>query len=103
MVKDMFERKAELLTALANAQRLRMLTELSNDEISVGPLAQRLGLSQSALSQHLAKLRSLDLVSTRRDAQTVYYSVKSPHVQAVLQTLVELFDQQEKTAQQLAS
>lgn len=91
MEDDLFQSKAELLSIMANAQRLRMLTTLSEGEISVGPLAQRLGLSQSALSQHLAKLRAADIVSTRRDAQTVYYSVKSAKVGVVLAMLNQIF------------
>jgi DNA-binding transcriptional ArsR family regulator len=91
MEDDLFQSKAELLSIMANAQRLRMLTTLSEGEISVGPLAQRLGLSQSALSQHLAKLRAADIVTTRRDAQTVYYSVKSAKVGVVLAMLDQIF------------
>jgi len=91
MEDDLFQSKAELLGIMANAQRLKMLTTLSEGEISVGPLAQRLGLSQSALSQHLAKLRAADIVTTRRDAQTVYYSVKSARVGVVLAMLDQIF------------
>jgi DNA-binding transcriptional ArsR family regulator len=76
---------------MANAQRLRMLTTLSEGEISVGRLAQRLGLSQSALSQHLAKLRAADIVTTRRDPQTVSCSVKSAKVGVVLAVLNQIF------------
>lgn len=102
MITDRFERKAELLTAMANAQRLRMLTVLSNEEMAVGNLAEHLGLSQSALSQHLAKLRALDLVATRRDAQTIHYSLKSSKVQAVLDMLSEIFDDADASPQRLA-
>jgi DNA-binding transcriptional ArsR family regulator len=91
MTDDIFQKKAELLNIMANAQRLKMLTMLSEGEISVGPLARYLGLSQSALSQHLAKLRAADIVITRRDAQTVYYSLKSDKVVPVLTMLDQLF------------
>ena len=53
--------------------------------------AKAIDLSQSALSQHLAKLRALDLVSTRRDAQTIYYMVSSPHIELMLSTLSSLY------------
>jgi DNA-binding transcriptional ArsR family regulator len=86
MTDDIFQKKAELLNIMANAQRLKMLTMLSE-----GPLARYLGLSQSALSQHLAKLRAADIVITRRDAQTVYYSLKSDKVVPVLTMLDQLF------------
>jgi len=59
--------------------------------MSVGNLAKAIDLSQSALSQHLAKLRALNLVSTRRDAQTIYYVVSSPHIELVLSTLGSLY------------
>ena len=68
---------AMLLAAIANARRLVILDIISQQETSVGSLAEQVGLSQSALSQHLAKLRSAKLVNTRRDAQTIYYSCNS--------------------------
>ena len=80
----------KLLDAMANAKRFEVLTLLSADEISVGNLADKVGLTQSALSQHLAKLRAADLVSTRRDSQTIFYSCTSPAVQAVLKVLAEI-------------
>jgi DNA-binding transcriptional ArsR family regulator len=91
VVVDRFEAKAELLSVMANAQRLRVLTTLSEGEMAVGNLAERIGLSQSALSQHLARLRATDLVKTRRDAQTIYYSVKSEKVGMVLELLERMF------------
>ncbi len=97
-----FTDKADLLSVMANAQRLRALTILLNGEMSVGPLAERLQISQSALSQHLAKLRASNLVQTRRDAQTVFYSVKSPNVAAVLTMLESLFAEDSKMPLRLA-
>jgi len=85
------ERVSGLLTAMANEKRLQILCELSDQELSVGMLAERVDLSQSALSQHLAKLRAMKLVSTRRDAQTIYYSVTSPMIAPVLTTLESMF------------
>jgi DNA-binding transcriptional ArsR family regulator len=76
---------------MGNAQRLRILTTLSDGERAVGALASHIGLSQSALSQHLAKLKTMDLVKTRREAQTVFYSVKSDKVTVVLAMLEGLF------------
>jgi DNA-binding transcriptional ArsR family regulator len=69
------EEAAELLKALANAQRLRILCILVEGERSVGELNEQLELSQSALSQHLARLREEGLVNTRREAQTIHYSL----------------------------
>jgi ArsR family transcriptional regulator, virulence genes transcriptional regulator len=87
-----FETKADFLMMLANAHRLHVLQAIGDREMSVGSLVNAIGLSQSALSQHLAKLREGNLVKTRREAQTVYYSVKSPHVHRVLALLGEMFD-----------
>ncbi len=68
------EEAANLLKALANANRLVVLCLLAQGEMSVGQLNAQVPLTQSALSQHLAVLRRDGLVKTRRDAQTVYYS-----------------------------
>lgn len=88
---DNVEDAADLLSALANNKRLLILSKLLHQEMSVGTLAKAVDLSQSALSQHLAKLRALDLVSTRRDAQTIYYIVSSPHIELMLSTLASLY------------
>ncbi len=66
---------AELMQALSNENRLMIMCALSNGEMRVSDLNQHLDLSQSALSQHLAVLRKQNLVSTRRQSQTIYYSV----------------------------
>ena len=68
---------AALLALLANGKRLTIIEHLLDREMSVGAIAKKVSLSQSALSQHLAKLRSLNLVETRRDRQMIYYSCKS--------------------------
>jgi DNA-binding transcriptional ArsR family regulator len=78
---------ARLLRALANEHRLMILCLLSEGELSVGALNERVGLSQSALSQHLAVLRTDELVTTRREAQTIYYALASGPVAAVIETL----------------
>lgn len=82
---------AELLRALANEQRLMILCNLIGGELSVGELNERLHLSQSALSQHLAVLRDSDIVSTRRESQTVYYSMKPGPAEKVVQTLYLIY------------
>ena len=80
-----------LLKVLANEHRLLILCHLQGGELSVGEINERLGLSQSALSQHLALLRRDELVSTRKAAQTVYYSLKSEEVQAIIGVLHTLY------------
>jgi len=82
---------ARLLTALANQYRLAVLCELVEGERSVGALVQAVGLSQSALSQHLAKLRAAGIVATRRDAQTIYYRLASDAAGSVMTTLADIY------------
>jgi ArsR family transcriptional regulator len=82
---------AQLLRALANERRLLILCELGAGEMSVGALQQRLGLSQSALSQHLALLREEGLVATRRAAQTIFYRIADPAAVRVIATLAEIY------------
>jgi DNA-binding transcriptional ArsR family regulator len=82
---------AALLALLANGKRLTIVEHLLDNEMSVGAIAEKVDLSQSALSQHLARLRSMNLVETRRDRQMVYYSCKSPSVRRLLETLEDIF------------
>ena len=83
---------AGMLKLLANERRLRILCRLSAErEMSVGALAQAVGLGQSALSQHLAKMREEGLVATRRDAQTVFYRVADDNVARVLSVLKRIY------------
>lgn len=86
------EEAAAMLRAMANECRLLVLCHLSvSGELNVGQLADRVGLSQSALSQHLAKLREQGLVSTRKEAQTVYYRLCDPKAEELLALLHDLF------------
>ena len=81
-----------LLKAMANQCRLLVLCHLSaTGELSVGDLADRVNLSQSALSQHLAKLREEGLVATRKEAQTVFYRLCDPRAEQILALLHYLF------------
>jgi ArsR family transcriptional regulator, virulence genes transcriptional regulator len=82
---------AGLLRALANENRLMILCKLIEGERSVGELVVAVGLSQSALSQHLAKLRADRLVATRRQAQTIYYRLASTEATRVMQLLAEIY------------
>lgn len=86
------EEASRLLKTLGNAQRLRMLCLLVGGEMSVGQLNEQLPeLSQSALSQHLARLRDEGLVSTRREAQNIWYSMPQGPAQAIIGTLYQLY------------
>ncbi len=82
---------AELLKALANRHRLMIVCQLIGGERSVGELAEFLGIRDSTVSQHLALLRKDGIVATRRDAQTIYYSIGSAPARAVLETLYGIY------------
>lgn len=82
---------AALLKALAHEARLMVLCQLLDGEYSAGALQEASGLSQSALSQHLARLREEGLVETRREAQTIYYRLADPNVARVLDTLAQIY------------
>ncbi len=80
-------RAAEFLRLLANENRLAILCALEGGEMSVGDLATELGTSQPNVSQHLAKLRALDLVAARRDGTTILYSLNSRDAAAIISVL----------------
>lgn len=82
---------AAFLRVMANEKRLMVLCQLVEGEKSVGELQAGSTLSQSALSQHLAKLRDENIVKTRRAAQTIYYSIADPSAARLLDTLAEIF------------
>ena len=82
---------AQLLKALANENRLQVLCLLAEGERSVGDINALLDLSQSALSQHLAVLRAEGLVQTRRESQSVYYSVATGPVHQLIRTLHDIY------------
>ncbi|WP_062060748.1 ArsR/SmtB family transcription factor [Cellvibrio sp. OA-2007] len=82
---------ASLLKALANENRLMILCTLITGEMSVGELNEQVPLSQSALSQHLASLREAGLVNTRKEAQTVYYSLQGDEAQKIIAVLQSIY------------
>src|SRR5581483_8629650 len=83
---------ADILRALGNARRLMILCKLVEwGEANVGSLAQAVGLSQSALSQHLAKMREEGIVDYRRDGQTLWYRVAEPRTELLLGYLQKLY------------
>lgn len=83
---------AHLLKLLANEARLLILCRLAVErEMSAGKIVSTLGLSQSAVSQHLAKLRDDSLVATRRDAQTIYYRIADKNVARIIALLKDIY------------
>jgi ArsR family transcriptional regulator, virulence genes transcriptional regulator len=85
------DQASDLLKALSNRHRLLIICQLIEGEKSVGDLAAFLDLRDSTVSQHLALLRKDGLVASRRDAQTIYYSIASEPARAVLVTLYDAY------------
>ncbi|PPD46493.1 MAG: transcriptional regulator [Methylocystis sp.] len=85
------EQAESFLKALANRHRLMVLCELHKGELSVTKLQAAIGLSQSSLSQHLARLREDNLVKTRRESQTIFYSLADENVSRVIGLLYDMF------------
>lgn len=84
------EEAAELLQLLANPHRLQILCTLLDGERSVTALCDCVDLSQSALSQHLAKLREANIVTTRRAAQSIFYSIADDRSARILNVLADI-------------
>ena len=82
---------AAMMRALSHEARLLVLCELTGGECSAGELVERSGLSQSALSQHLAKLRDEGLVATRREGQSIYYSIADRNAGKILKSLHDIY------------
>ncbi len=92
LMQERADHDVVLLKALANERRLFILCYLLNEgEMCVGEMNKKLGLSQSALSQHLAWLRKDNLVTTRKEAQTVFYSLKSDEVREMIHLLNNIY------------
>lgn len=83
---------AAMLKLMANSQRLVLLCRLREGEASVTELIDLCGLSQSSVSQHLAKMREGGILQTRRDAQTIYYRLENPDVEALMDFMCERFE-----------
>jgi DNA-binding transcriptional ArsR family regulator len=85
------EDAGRLLRALANPHRMMILCLLADGEKSVGDLAARVDLAQSAFSQHLARLRADGIVTSRREAQRIYYALRDPNVLRLIRVLHEIY------------
>lgn len=85
------EAAARLLSTLSHPKRLMALCHLLDGEMPVGRLAEKIGLAPATLSQHLARLRDLRLVETRREGQTILYRLASPELRAILETLYAVY------------
>ncbi len=90
-LEDKASDASNLLKVMSNQWRLLILCNLMQGEHSVQDMQKRIGLGQSALSQHLAILRHERLVETRREAQSIYYSIASEEAERLLATLYEIY------------
>ncbi|MDH5748687.1 MAG: metalloregulator ArsR/SmtB family transcription factor [Rhodospirillales bacterium] len=91
IIQESAKAACTLLKAMSNENRLMILCQLATGEKTVRELEEIIGISQSALSQHLAILRSSTVVNTRRNAQNIYYSLAEPQPRAVIETLYRLY------------
>jgi DNA-binding transcriptional ArsR family regulator len=85
------ERASALLKTLGHRDRLMILCNLAEGERAVGELAETLGLAQSALSQHLARMRAEGLVASRRESQSVFYRLNDGEVRQLIESLYQIF------------
>lgn len=93
-MRDSADKASSLLKALANRDRLLLLCQLSQGELCVSELEERVGLQQPSLSQQLTVLRQEQLVNTRREGKQIYYSIASSEAMAVMQLLYTLYCKQ---------
>ncbi len=82
---------AGILKSVANPERLMILCILSQNKMTVGELEEKVNLSQSALSQHLAKLRNAEMVGTERQGKFIYYEIADPKIMKLFETLHDLY------------
>ena len=104
---EIFDLQAKLCATMGNANRLRIIEVLKHGETSVGAIAEALGCTVSAASQHLRLMRDANLVSARKEAQAVYYRLRSPKVveccQMVRSLLIEDLQEQGRIARDYAA
>lgn len=90
-LRESARRASDLLKLLANEQRMLILCKLLEGECTVGTLADHVGLAQSAMSQHLARLRDSGILVTRREAQSIHYRIEDENTLRVLRTLCDIY------------
>ena len=90
-MQESAQRACDIMKLLGHPHRLMILCELKIGERSVGVLSTTIGISQSLVSQHLARMRHENVVTSRRDAQSVYYSLKEGEAARVIAALYDIF------------
>ncbi len=94
LMQENAARASGVMKLLSHPHRLMILCQLNQGEMSVGELADEIGINQSPLSQHLARMRHEGVVTSRREAQTVFYSIAEKDVGAIVALLYDLFCEQ---------
>ncbi len=90
-MEEAAERASEILKTLGHPGRLMILCNLADGERAVGELADEVGLTQSTLSQHLARMRREGLVTTRRESQTIFYRLADGDVRKLIKSIYRIF------------
>jgi DNA-binding transcriptional ArsR family regulator len=91
LMQENATRASDLMKLLGHPHRLMILCQLNQGECSVGELSEKVGINQSPLSQHLARMRHEGVVTSRREAQTVFYSLSGAEIAAVISLLYALY------------
>lgn len=99
----LFRLQSDICKTLADPNRLMILHELKEGEMSVGQLIVNLGLPQSNVSRHLAVMRERGVVNTRRDGTTIYYSLSDPKIAEACNLVREVLERRIAQSQKLAS
>jgi ArsR family transcriptional regulator len=99
----LFRLQADICKTLSDPNRLMILNELKNGEMSVGQITASLGLPQSNVSRHLAVLRERAVVNTRREGTTIYYSLSDPKIAEACNLVREVLEGRLTQSQELAS
>lgn len=102
MDKKVFELQAEICKTLANPKRLEILSALREGELTVGSLAERLGITKANVSQHLAVLRQRKIVAARREGVNVYYRINNPRITEACSLMKEVLKDQLEDDRELA-
>lgn len=102
MNKELYEIHADVCKTLGNAKRIEILDALQKKELTVGELADIVGISNANMSQHLAIMRQKGILTTRRDGVNIYYKISNPKVSQACLLMREVLFERFKKGQQMA-
>lgn len=96
-MKEAAEKACEMMKILSHPDRLMVLCQLKEGEMSVGELAKTVGIAQSPLSQHLSRMRLQGIVKNRREAQSIFYSLDNSEVEQIIDLFYAMYCSDEDT------